>query len=183
MRALDHKYSNYITWKGVLFLCEFPQCNPSASLMLSFVMHGLCYRFFLPAIPVLYIFLIICIWCTCFVRSPSAVIIYPPAPPHSRPLDWSGYFQSHSSKLRIICFTEASCLFYCLLFASLPTDTSPVPPHSLFSSALLMDGNTSLTCCDHVWQDKATTTKKTSCFSEIGFNKRKSQATGQFLEG
>lgn len=49
MRVLDHQYSNYITWKRgkpLFFSSQFLQSNPSASLMLSFLIHCLCYLFF-----------------------------------------------------------------------------------------------------------------------------------------
>lgn len=79
MRVLDHQYSNYITWKRgkTRFLSSlFLQCSPSVSLMLSFLMHCLCFLFS-PAKLILKSFTI-CIWYTCFLPLCSAIItIFP----------------------------------------------------------------------------------------------------------
>lgn len=111
MRVLDHQYSNYITWKRgtTLFLSSsFLQCNPSASLTLSFLMHCLCffyslqqylsYNLFQFAFDTLALYLL-------------ALQILSPTP--------SGLctIKFIFSKLCIICFTESSFIH---LLHSLP---------------------------------------------------------------
>lgn len=108
MRVLDHQYSNYITWKRgkTHFLSSpIPQCNPSASLMLSFLMHCLCFFISSPVIFFLKYFTV-CNWYTCLYLLALQLLFFPL---------WSVHFQNHFSKWCIICFTVNSCLFYYLI--------------------------------------------------------------------
>lgn len=134
MRVLDHQYSNYITWKRVFsFFSWFSQCNPSASLMLSFLMHCLCYLFFSSVILILKSFTT-CIWCACFVPIRLAIIII---------------FPLLVCSLSKPFFKAVHHLFYRgLLSVLLPTDTSIAAPSSLFYSAPLMDEKTTMTYCN-----------------------------------
>lgn len=156
MRVLDHQYSNYITWKKgktLFFPSRFSQCNPSASLMLSFLMHCLCYLFYSLVILILKSFTI-CIWCTYFVPTHSAVIII---------------FPLLVCSLSKPFFKAVRDLFHAGLLAFLLPLTCFAPDwyktccstkRALFSPH--MDEKRRMTYCNCMWMDK------------IGYNKRSS---------
>lgn len=163
MRVLDHQYSNYITWKRgktLFFSSQFSQCNPTASLMLSFLMHCLCCLFYLLVILMLKSFTI-SIWCAYFVPTQSAVIIiFPP----TGLFTFKAVFQSCGWFVSRGLFTTSFLLHW------LPTDTRTAAPQSLFSSAPIWRRKSEwhiVTACE--WTQKST---KKCLFLHIGYNKR-----------